>query len=84
MYSSKSFRLTEGEFNYLLPALNKRLHQSSQGFFFVANDTSDLEDMLNRLKGHYEKYDELKNMISYRCYRDGSLLHFRESIGASV
>jgi hypothetical protein len=84
MYSSRSFPLTEGEFNYLLPVLNKRLHQSSLGFWFIANDVLDLEDMLNRLKGYYDKYDELENMVSYRCYKDKSLIHFRESIGASA
>ena len=31
-----------------------------------------------------DKYDELENMISYRCYKDKSLIHFRESIGASA
>ena len=81
MYSAKSFQLTKDEFNYLLPVLKKKLHQSGDKYYFVADDTEDLRDMLNRLKGYYDNYDELKKMVVYNCTKNGSLKPFRESIG---
>jgi hypothetical protein len=81
MYSEKSFQLTKDEFNYLLPALRNKLNQSDDRCYFIANDIDDLTDMLNRLKGHYDNYDELKNMVSYHCSKNGSLNPFRESMG---
>lgn len=81
MYSAKSFQLTKEEFNYLLPVLKNKLHQSGNKYYFIANNIDDLSDMLNRLKGHYDNYDELKNMIDYHCSKNGSLNPFRKSIG---
>ena len=81
MYSAKSFQLTKDEFNYLLPALRNKLHQSGNRCCFIANNIDDLTDMLNRLKGHYDNYDELKNMVAYYCSKNGSLNPFRESMG---
>lgn len=81
MYSAKSFQLTKDEFNYLLPVLKNKLHQSGDRCYFIANNIDDLTDMLNRLKGHYDNYDELKNMVNYNCSKNGSLNPFRESMG---
>jgi hypothetical protein len=81
MYSAKSFQLTKGEFNYLLPVLRNKLHQSGDRCYFIADNIDALTDMLNRLKGHYDNYDELKNMIDYHCSKNGSLNPFRESMG---
>lgn len=84
MYSAKSFQLTKEEFNYLLPVLKNKLHQSGSNYYFIANNIEDLSDMLNRLKGHYDNYDELKNMVEYHCAKSGSLNPFRKSIGAAI
>ena len=81
MYSAKSFQLTKDEFNYLLPVLKNKLRQSGDRCYFIANNIEDLTDMLNRLKGYYDNYDELKNMVGYNCSKNGSLNPFRESIG---
>jgi len=81
MYSAKSFRLTTDEFNYLLPVLKSKLHQSNNRCYFTSKNIDDLTDMLNRLKGLYDNYDELKNMVSYYCSINGSLQYFRKSMG---
>ncbi len=81
MYLAKSFQLTKDEFNYLLPVLKNKLQQSEDRCYFIANNIDDLTDMLNRLKGHYDNYDELKNMVAYYCFKNGNLNPFRESIG---
>ena len=62
MYSAKSFQLTKDEFNYLLPALRNKLHQSGDRCYFISNNIDDLTDMLNRLKAHYNNYDDLKKI----------------------
>lgn len=56
MYSTASFKLTKEEFNYLLPVLKKKL---TQNYYFIAYNFEDLEDMLSRLKGLYNNYDDL-------------------------
>ena len=81
MYSAKSFQLRKNEFNYLLPVLKNKLHQSGDRCYFTANNIDDLTDMLNRLKGYYDNYDKLKNMVVYNCSKNGSLNPFRESMG---
>ena len=84
MYSAKSFQLTKGEFNYLLPVLKSKLHRSGNRCYFIANNIEDLTDMLNRLKGHYDNYNALKNMVVYYCLKNGSLNPFRESMNKQV
>lgn len=81
MYSSKSFQLTKEEASYLLPVLRNKLYQSGDKYYFIADNIDDLTDMLNRLKGHYDNYNELKNMVTYYCSIYGSLNPFRESMG---
>lgn len=80
MYSAKSFQLTKEEFNYLLPILRNKLHQLSDICYFIADNIDDLTDMLNRLKGYYDNYDELNNMVSYYCLKDGNINPFRIKI----
>lgn len=80
MYSAKSFQLTKSEFNYLLPVLKNKLHQSSDRYCFISDSIDELADMLNRLKGKYDCYDELKNMAAYHCSKNGNLNPFRESV----
>lgn len=80
MYSAKSFQLTKEEFNYLLPVLRNKLHEYGDKYYFVSNNINTLTDMLNRLKGYYDNYNELKNMISYHCSQDGNLNPFRYSM----
>jgi hypothetical protein len=78
MYSARSFRLTTQEFNYLKSALGSKVNQYGDKAFFTAEDVDELADMLNRLKGLYDKYDELKSMVVYHCFVLGSLNPFRE------
>ena len=84
MYSAKSFQLTKDEFNYLLPVMVDKLHKSGDICYFTSYNIDDLTDMLNRLKGLYNNYDELKNMVAYYCSKNGSLNPFRESMGVVV
>lgn len=79
-YSAKSFQLTRDEWNYLLPVLREKLLLSSGICYFIAYDIDCLTDMLNRLKGLYNNYDELKNMVAYKCSKIGSLQPFRDSM----
>jgi hypothetical protein len=80
MYSAKSFQLHKDEFNYLLPVLKRKLHESGDRCYFISDNIEDLTDILNRLKGLYNYYDELQNMVAYKCSKDGSLNPFRESV----
>ncbi len=80
MYSAKSYQLTKDEFNYLLPVLRKKLLQRVDRCYFIADNINDLTDMLNRLKGLYGYYEELKNMVVYKCSKEGSLNCFRENL----
>ena len=82
MYSAKSFEINTNEFNYLLPVLRKKLLQSGGKYYFISDNIEDLTDMLNRLKGLYNNYDELKNMVAYNCSKNRSLTPFRESMTA--
>ncbi len=84
MYSAKSFQLTKEEFNYLLPVLKNRLLVSGDRYYFTSNNIDDLTDMLNRLKGLYDNYNDLANMVDYKCSVNGSLNPFRTSIGVFV
>jgi len=84
MYSAKSFQLTKDEFNYLLPVLRSKLLQSGDRCYFISNNIDDLTDMLNRLKGLYDNYDDLENMVDYKCSVNGSLNPFRTSIGVVI
>jgi hypothetical protein len=77
MYSDKSYKLTEKEFNYLLPAIKKNLLYTNETHYFVGS-AEDLDDMLNRLKGLYDFYDSIKKMVNYQCFTDGSLEPFRK------
>lgn len=83
MYSLKSYRITKEEFDYLLSVLRNKLTTSGNSYYFIGS-TDDLEDMLNRLKGMYGNYDDLKNMISYKCFIKCSINPFRISINVHV
>ncbi len=80
MYSAKSFQLTQKEFNYLLPVLKSKLLQSGDRAYFISDNIEDLTDMLNRLKGLYDNYKEIKSMLVYECSKYGTLVPFRETI----
>ena len=84
MYSAKSYQLTKDEFNYLLPVLRKKLLQRGDKCYFIADNIGDLTDMLNRLKGLYDNYDDLKNMVEYKCSKEGSLKPFRDSVNVAT
>jgi len=84
MYSAKSYQLTQSEFNYLLPILRNDLLESNNKYYFIAYNIDHLIDMLNRLKGLYDNYNDLKNMIAYNCSKKGNLELFRESINVII
>lgn len=76
MYSMKSFRLTEEEYNYLLPVYN--VVQSGEYRCVVADDIEDLTDILNSLKGAYTNWYEIPVMVVYNCSISRSIEPFRE------
>jgi len=80
MYSACSYQLTKEEFNYLLPVLRKKLLQRADKHFIITNNTDELEDALNRLKGLYDNYDDIKSMVVYKCHMSKSLAPFRNSL----
>ena len=80
MYSTKSYKLTAAEFNYLLPVLRSKMLTRGDDHYF-AGSSEDLEDMLNRLKGLYDHYDNLNSMTVYKCTIECSLLPFRTELG---
>ena len=84
MYSAKSFKLNKDEFDYLLPVLKSKLYESGDKYYFISSNTDDLTDMLSRLKGLYNNYVDLKNMVDYYCFIKGNLNPFRESMGVVV
>ena len=78
MYSLKSYKLTKDEYNYLLPVLRKKLlYQIEIDRHCFCGDGDELEDMLNRLKGLYDYFDDYNAIINYRCFESGSLEPFR-------
>ena len=79
MYSTKSYQLRKDEFNYLLPVLKNKLSTIGDRCFFVGT-SDDLDDMLNRLKGLYDYYNDLNNMIYYKCFKEGRLISFRNEL----
>jgi len=80
MYSAKSYPLTQKEYNYLLPAVRNKLLVSNNKYFLITSNTEDLTDLLNRLKCLYDNYDELKNMVVYKCSISQNLDVFRDSM----
>ena len=81
MYSLKSYRLLKDEYNYLLPVLRKNLSNSDDNYYFCG-DTDELYDMLSRLKGLYNYFDNYNGIIDYKCAKSGSLEPFRNEMKA--
>lgn len=79
MYLVKSYLLTIEEFNYLLPAIKNKLLSRMDSHYFIGSFES-LADMINRLKGLYENYNEVNPMTIYECSKQGSLEPFRNSL----
>mgnify|MGYP003153192634 CR=1 FL=1 len=78
MYSLKSYKLLKKEYNYLLPVLRKNLSNSNDKYYFCGS-TEELYDMIIRLKGLYNHFNENWNLIiNYKCFKYGSLDPFRE------
>lgn len=81
MYSANGFQLTKDEFNYLIPALGiKRLLASQGRYYLITSNIEELEDILMRLGGLYNNYNDLANMVSYYCSKERSLNPYRRSI----
>lgn len=79
MYSSKSYQLTKEEYNYLLPVLRSKLLYRNERYYFIGS-TDDLSDMLDRLKGVYDNYNEINKTIIYQCFEQGNTNPFRDNI----
>lgn len=77
MYSFKSYRLRKNEYNYLLPVLRSKLSSSNNNYYFIG-DSDALEDMLGRLKGLYDYFDDYNPVINYKCFSRTSLEPFRK------
>ena len=81
MYSLKSYRLTEDEYNYLLPVLrDKLLYKGEIDRHYFCGDSDELFDMLSRLKGLYGYFDTYNGTIDYKCAKTGSLEPFRTEV----
>ena len=81
MYSTKSYKLTKDEYNYLLPTLRGEVgYMGGDDYHLVAN-SDELEDAINRLKGLYDYYDYISTTVVYQCQKNGSLKPFRDFIG---
>lgn len=81
MYSLRSYRLTKDEYNYLLPVLRSKLSALGDNYYFCG-DGDDLDDMLSRLRGVYDFYDEYNKIINYRCFVNNSLEPFRSLVAS--
>lgn len=81
MYSARSFELTRNEYNYLLPVLRTKLLCTNDKFYFI-DKGDDLSDMLERLCGLYEKFNEgwLSSTLVYHCFINRSLSLFRSEL----
>ncbi len=79
MYSVKSYRLTKDECNYLLPVLRaKLLYKGEIDKHYFCGDGDELDDMLSRLKGLYDYFNDYNTIINYECFKSGSLEPFRD------
>ena len=76
MYSIKRYKLTKEEYNYLLPVLKNKLSNSNDNYYFLGNG-DELDDMLSRLKGLYNYFDDYNKIINYRCFSNNNLQPFR-------
>jgi hypothetical protein len=79
MYSTKSYKLTAKEYNYLLPVLRSKLLYTNDRYYFIGT-FDELPDMLDRLKGLYNTFDELNNMTAYKCAKIYDLEPFRNEL----
>lgn len=78
IYSLKSYRLTKDEYNYLVPVLrDKLLYKCEIDKHYFCGDWDELDDMLGRLKGLYNYFDDYNAIINYKCFKNGSLEPFR-------
>jgi DNA-directed RNA polymerase subunit RPC12/RpoP len=79
-YSAKSYILTKEEYNYLLPALGRKMNTRNDRYCIIASSTDGLEDILNRLKGLQDNYNEdpISTAIIFECFKAGSIEAFRE------
>ena len=79
MYSSRSYKLTKKEYNYLLPVLKNKLLYQIDSYYFVGA-FEDLEDMLLRLKGLYGYFNNYNKIVNYKCFKEYSLKEFRNIV----
>lgn len=79
MYSDRSYLLHEGEFNYLLPAIKNQLIESNGKFYVIVNSDNS-EDLLNRLKGYYDFFDEIPFKVCISVFINCSLTAFRDFV----
>jgi len=79
MYSAKSYEILKKEYNYLLPILRSKLLQRNNKYYFVGT-ADELTYMLNIIKALYDYYIEIKSIIVYKCFKEGSICLFRNEL----
>lgn len=79
MYSAKSYELLKKEYNYLLPVLRNKLLEQNNNYYFVGT-ADQLTDMLSRLAGLYNYYNEISSTVIYKCFKEGSICLFRNEL----
>lgn len=75
-----SYPLTKLEYNYLLPVLRTKLLYKHPSLYYFCGSIECLSDMLSRLKGLYNNYEYVNEMVVYQCTIHGSLSPFHKSI----
>jgi hypothetical protein len=72
--------LTKDEYSYLLPVHSVNLSVSNDNYYFNG-DSDALADMLSRLKGLYNCFDDYDApVVNYECFSAGSLKPFRDKM----
>lgn len=81
MYSDRGYQLTKKEYEYLLPVYKKNLTDMNGRYYFT-DLANELSDVLNRLKGLYDNYNEkqVSHRIVQKCFKMNSIEPFRESM----
>jgi hypothetical protein len=53
---------------------------SGERFYVISLNIEDLTDILSRLKGFYDNYEDLGDMVAYKCSKFGNIEVFRDSM----
>jgi len=83
-YSVRAVRLEEQEYNYLLPALRNKIGYSGGQHFVIVDDTEELEGVMTRLTGLYDRFEDLPDRLVWDCFKGRTLEPFREAVRGSA